>query len=181
MLNPNSITRRGFSLIELLIVILIMSMIYALGFQGAELHKSKPKPLTPMNLKANIVSSELFNVEATLLCIDECRSCYLRRGISNAFAEYKSPIDLSDITVYKVDSSDNLIKVEYGRYQDKKICLEMDFYRNGSSTQLILKNDKASYFLPAFFGEAKEFETPQEAQDYWLRNSKTLSDNGAFY
>jgi len=181
MSNPNSITRGGFSLIELLIVILIMSMIYFLGFSGVELNKPKPKPLTPANLKENIVSSELFNVEATLLCIDECRSCYLRRGISNAFAQYSSPIDLSNISVYKVDSSDSLIKVEYGRYQDKKICLEMEFYRNGSSTQLIIQNDKASYFLPAFFGEPKEFETPEEAQDYWLKNSNIVSDSGAFY
>lgn len=176
-----TITRKGFSLIELLIVILIMSIIYFLGFQGVSLEKPKPKALTPMNLKSNIISSDLFVTEATLLCINQCKNCYLRRGISSAFAEYSSPIDLSNIIVYKVDSNDNLIQIEYGRYHDKKICLEMDFYRNGSSTQLIIQNDKASYFLPAFFGEAKEFETPEEAQDYWLRNNKILSDNGGFY
>jgi hypothetical protein len=57
----------------------------------------------------------------------------------------------------------------------------MDFYNNGSSTQIILKNDKGSYFLPAFFGEPQLFSSPEEAKEYWLRNHVLVSDSGAFY
>jgi len=172
---------KGFSLVELLIVILIVSIVYFLGFEGIELGKAKPKALTPLNLKSNIVSSELFSQKATLLCIDECRSCYMRRGISSAFEEYSSPIDLTKIKAYTLDKDNSLTQIEYGRYQDKKICLLMDFYPNGSSTQIILQNEEASYFLPAFFDEPKAFVSPQEAKEYWLRNSRSLSDSGAFY
>ena len=172
---------KGFSLIELLVVILIVSMVYFLGFEGIEIGKAKAKALTPLNLKSNIVSSELFKQKATLLCIDECRSCYLRRGISSAFEEYSSPIDLTKIKAYTLDKDDSLRRIEYGRYQDQKICLLMDFYTNGSSTQIILQNEEASYFLPAFFGEPQAFSSPQEAKEYWLRNSRTLSDSGAFH
>ncbi len=173
--------RRGFTLIELLIVILIMSMIYFLGFEGVEIGKAKPKPLTPLNLKENIISSELFGGQVTLLCINKCTKCYMRRNISSPFEEYKSAINLIDIKAYTIDDKDSLVSIEYGRYQDQKICLKMDFYNNGSSTQIILQNDKGSYFLPALFGEPKEFESPEDAKDYWLRNSNILSDNGAFY
>ncbi len=172
---------KGFSLIELLIVILIVSIVYFLGFEGIELGKKKPKPLSPLNLKSNIVSSEFFNGEATLLCIDECRSCYLRQGISSAFEEYTSAIDLRKIKAYTVDKDESLMQIEYGRYQDEKICLLMDFYPNGSSTQIILKNEEGSYFLPAFFGEPQAFSSPEEAKEYWLKNSRFLSDSGAFY
>ena len=172
---------KGFSLIELLVVILIVSIVYFLGFEGIEIGEAKPKALTPLNLKSTIVSSELFSQKATLLCIDECRSCYLRRGISSAFTEYSSPIDLTKIKAYTLDKDDSLTQIEYGRYQDKKICLLMDFYANGSSTQIILQNEEASYFLPAFFDEPKDFVSPQAAKEYWLRNSRTLSDSGAFY
>jgi len=173
--------RKGFSLIELLIVILIVSMVYFLGFEGVEIGKQKPKALTPLNLKSNIVSSELFNGKATLLCVDQCRSCYLRKGVTSAFQEYTSPIDLTNIKAYTLDRQDSLTRLEYGRYQDKKICLVMDFYNNGSSTQIILENDKGSYFLPAFFGEPQAFNSPEEAKEYWLRNSTVASDSGAFY
>ena len=57
----------------------------------------------------------------------------------------------------------------------------MDFYNNGSSTQIILENDKESYFLPAYFGEPQAFSSPEEAKEYWLSNSTLASDSGAFY
>ncbi len=173
--------RKGFSLIELLIVILLVSVVYFLGFEGIEIGKKKPKALTPLNLKSNILSSELFNGQATLLCTDQCRSCYLRQGLSSGFQEYTSPIDLTNIEAYTIDNQDSLSRIEYGRYQDKKICLIMDFFNNGSSTQIILKNDKGSYFLPAFFGEPQAFSSPEEAKEYWLRNSDAVSDSGEFY
>ena len=173
--------RKGFSLLELLIVILIVSVVYFLGFEGVEIGQKKPKALTPLNLKSNILSSELFSGQATLLCIDQCRSCYLRPDVSSAFQEYTSPTDLKNIQAYTIDNYDALTRIEYGRYQDKKICLIMDFYKNGRSTQIILKNDKGSYFLPAFFGEPQVFASPEEAKEYWLRNSTVVSDSGAFH
>jgi len=172
---------KGFSLIELLIVILIISIVYFLGFEGIEISKEKPKPLTPLNLKSTIVSSEIFGEQATLLCIDKCRTCYLRSDISSGFEEYTSPIDLSNIKAYTLDKDDTLNPIEYERYQDQKICLIMDFHSNGSSTQIILEDDQKSYFLPAFFGEPKAFSSPQEAKDYWLRNSTAVANSGDFY
>jgi len=43
---------KGFSLIELLIVIIIISIVYFLGFSGIEKTTDKPKALTPLNLKS---------------------------------------------------------------------------------------------------------------------------------
>ncbi|TNF44479.1 MAG: prepilin-type N-terminal cleavage/methylation domain-containing protein [Epsilonproteobacteria bacterium] len=173
--------RKGFSLIELLIVILLVSMVYFLGFEGVEMGKKKPKALTPLNLKSNIVSSELFNGEATLLCVDQCRSCYLRKDLSSAFEAYTSPVDLSNIQAYTIDQYDAVSPIEYGRYQDKKICLIIDFFKNGSSTQIILKDKENTYFLPAFFGEPQKFSSLQEAKEHWLKNTALVSDNGDFY
>jgi len=178
---PRYPVHKGFSLIELLIVILIISMVYFLGFEGIELGKKKPKALTPLNLKSTIVSSEYFGDQATLLCINKCRTCYLRSDIASGFEEYSSPIDLSDIKAYTLDKEDALIPIEYERYQDKKICLIMDFYSNGSSTQIILEEGEKSYFLPAFFGEPKAFSSPREAKEYWLRNTEAVANSGDFY
>ncbi len=174
-------TNRGFSLIELLIVILIISIVYFLGFSGVEMGKKRPKALTPLSLKTTIISSKSFSQEATLLCTNQCRSCYLRNGFSLDFEPYTSPLDLKDIKAYTIDKYESLLPIEYGRYKDEKICLIMHFYNNGSSTQIILENDKESYFLPALFGEPKTFSSPQEAKEYWLKESRTLFDTGDFY
>ena len=172
---------KGFSLIELLIVILIVSIVYFLGFEGIEMGKKKPKAITPLNLKSTIVSSESFTGQATLLCIDQCRTCYLREDVFSGFQEYSSPLDLTNIKVYTVDKYEGLTPPEYGRYQDETICLLMDFNTNGSSTQIILEKDEETYFLPAFFGEPKIFSSPEEAKEYWLRNSTIVSNSGEFY
>ncbi|SFV56206.1 hypothetical protein MNB_SV-3-171 [hydrothermal vent metagenome] len=173
--------RKGFTLIELLIVIFIISMVYFLGFHGIELDKKKPKVLTPLNLKENIVKNKWFNGHATLLCTDKCSSCYLRQDLSSPFHAYSNPINLKNLQVYTLDTDDNLIPVEYERFHNKKICLKMDFYDNGSSTQIILKQDKDIYFLPAFFGKAKHFDSLNAAKEYWLKNNDLITDRGNFY
>jgi prepilin-type N-terminal cleavage/methylation domain-containing protein len=171
--------RKGFSLIELLIVILIISVVYFLGFSGFEKPQSRLKALTPLNLKSNILKT--ITPPATLLCIDKCRSCYLRNGVNSAFESYESNIDLKDTQVYTLDSRDSLLQLEYGRYEDHKICLILDFYKNGSATQIILKNDKGVYFLPAFFGKAQKVDSLEEAQNLWLKHSDLVSNSGDFY
>ncbi len=173
--------RKAFTLIELLIVILIVSLVYYFGFSGFEISTSKPKALTPLNLKSTIPHTEAFSGHATLLCVDKCKSCYLRKDIGAKFQPYKNAIDLTGTVVYTLDKEDDLQPVEYGRYQDKPICLVMDFYDNGSTTQLILKQKEKVYFLPAYFGEPKAFETLEDAKAYWLRYTRLVSDSGDYY
>jgi len=173
--------KKGFTLVELLIVILVVSLIYFIGFSTIKLSKKKPKSLTPLNLKTNIISYENFRGRVTLLCLDRCKTCLLRRNISSVYEPYSHGIDLTDIKAYTVDARNALVNIEYERYDDKKVCLKMDFYPNGSSTQIILENEKGAYFLPTYFEEAKKFESPEDARDYWLENTQLVSDNGEFY
>ncbi len=176
-----SYKRKGFTLLELLIVIFIVSLVYFIGIEGFEIFKPKPKALTLANLKENIEHSEQFHKSATLLCTDKCRTCYLRRGLGAAFVRYRSPVALENVRAYTLDGDDQLVELEYGRFKDKKICLVVQFYRNGSSTPLILENEKGAYFLPSFFGKAKRFDTIEDAKAYWLKDAYVLNDSGAYY
>lgn len=173
--------RKGFSLIELLVVILIISLVYFLGFEKFELGTSKPKPLSPINLKEEILKSKVNDGDMTLMCLDNCRKCYLRSGLSSSFQPYPNAIDLQGIKAYTLDENDALVDIEYGRYDDKKICLLMHFYNNGSATQLILENEEGSYFLPSFFDTVQYFDSPEDAKEHWVTKSQDLSDSGAFY
>jgi len=173
--------QKGFSLLELLIVIALIGIVYTAGFSTFSISKSKPKALTPLNLKKTIINSKFFQGQATLLCVDKCRTCYLRKGLTSPFTKYSSSIDLKGIKAYTIDSSDSLRRIEYERYNDQKICLIMDFYNNGSSTQIILEDKKGAYFLPAFFGEAKKFDSPEDAKEYWLEKTHLVSNSGEYY
>jgi len=181
MFFPSANVRSAFSLLELLIVIVIVSIVYFLGFNGVEKSENRPKALTPLNLKSTIQNSKLFTGEATLICINQCQNCYLRENITSPFEKYENKIDLKGIKVYTLDSEETLLKLEDKRYQDNKICLEMNFYKNGSSTQLILEDKKGVYFLPAFFGEAQKVDSLSEAKALWLKHSKRIAHSGDFY
>lgn len=166
---------------ELLIVIFIISLVYYLGFSGVSLHQQRPKALTPLNLKENIIHSAFFSQKATLLCVNKCKECYIRKGLSSPFKAYENKINLGNIKVYTLDQSDSLTQIEYRRFNDKKICLVLDFHANGSSTQLILEDEKHAYFLPAFFGKAKKFDSVEDAKEYWLEKNRVVSNSGDFY
>lgn len=171
----------GFSLIELLIVIIIISIVYFLGFSSIEKQLNTTKALTPLNLKKSIINSDSFQGSGTLVCINKCKSCYIRKDINSPFQEYKNKINLKNIEAYTLDSQDSLQEIEYGRYQDEKICLMLQFYPNGSSTQIILKQDNSVYFLPAFFDKTQKVDSLNDAKDLWLKENSLVSNHGDFY
>jgi prepilin-type N-terminal cleavage/methylation domain-containing protein len=173
--------RKGFTLIELLIVILIVGIVYALGFSDIDMDTPQAKALSPLNLKSVLTSEENFKGQLSLLCINDCKSCFLRRSLSGDYTEYDSGIDLSQIKAYTINHNDNLIRIQYERYKDEPICLKMDFYPNGSSTQIILQDAENAYLLPSYFDEPMKFTDREEAKNHWLENARLVADNGEFY
>jgi len=115
------------------------------------------------------------------MCVNDSKKCYLRKGLSANFTPYANKINLQGIKAYTIDKSDALVAIEYQRFHDEKISLVMEFYNNGSSTQMILEHGKKAYFMPAFFGKAKEFDSVDDAKDYWLEKSRLVSNAGEYY
>jgi len=173
--------KRGFSLMELLLVIFIISIVYFLGFSGVEKREKQEPAITPLTLKKTIMNSALFQGEGTFLCIDDCTSCYFRKDIASPFEAYEGKLGLSKLKAYIINAEDSLHRMEYGRYQDNKICLVFHISPNGSSTQLILDTEDGTYFLPAYFGEPQKMTSVEAARDLWLKNTQVLSGQGDFY
>lgn len=172
---------KAFSLIELLIVILIISIVYFLGFSSIEKRENNTQALTPLNLKSSIQKSALFQGMGTFVCIDNCKSCYLRKDVNSPFEAYENAIDLKGIEAYTLDARDALLEMEYGRYQDEEICLVLHFYANGSSTKMILKQEDDVYFLPAFFDVPQKVDSLDEAKELWLEHVPLVSNSGDIY
>lgn len=151
------------------------------SFSGLEVHKSKPKALSPLNLKAQILASSEFGGEATLLCLNRCQTCLIRSDMNSPYKAYSGTVALGDIKAYVLDADDILEEIEYERYDDQKICLKMNFYPNGSATQIILQNESGTYFLPAHLEGVKTFDSLSDAREYWMDRSQLLSDQGNYY
>ena len=172
---------KGFSLLELLIVILILSIVYFLGFDGLSINKPKQKALTPLTLQSTLSSMFPLGGKSTFICTNHCTKCYWRSGLQMPFEPYEQSINLGDIKAYTIDSEDTLTPIEYGRYNDNPICLMVEVYPNGSTTQLIIEDSRQSYFLPSFLGEPRIFASTNEAKEYWVQKSEALYGSGDFY
>jgi hypothetical protein len=173
--------QEAFSLLELLLVIFIISLVYFLGFSGVEKPKKQQTLITPLTLKSTLMHDPLFQGERTFLCINACKSCYIRKNISEPFEEYKGKLQLHKATSYIVNRNNMLQELEPGRYQDQKVCLLFHIFPNGSSTPLIIQTTEGIYFLPSYFGKPQKVDSLEEGRDLWLQYDDALSGQGDFY
>jgi prepilin-type N-terminal cleavage/methylation domain-containing protein len=173
---------KAFTLMELLIVIFIVALVYFLGFGAIKWSTNKAKTITPLNLKNSVQNSNYFLGYGRLICLDKCKECYYQADITTQLQPIENKLDLGDdISIYKLDQDDQLSKIEFGRIKDQPICLIVDFYKNGSSTQLILENNKGIYFLSSYFDTSKQVDSLQDAKKQWLKYDRSLHNLGDFY
>ncbi len=173
--------KRAFTLIELIIVVMLISLIGFLVFSEAVNRNKRPETITPLNLKSIIKKSFPYNEDMEFFCIQNCRDCYIARG--DDIIPFKGNINLgSNLEVYKIDRDNQLVEIDnFGRVKDNKICLRYTLYKNGSSTQLILSNDSGVYYLPSYFGKPKKLEDLDSAKELWLKEDYNLRDSGNYY
>jgi len=171
-------SRKAFSLLELIIVVMIISISYMLVFSSMQKESKEPKALTPLNLKSNLLDTNLTG-EREFICINNAKECFLYQN--GVVIPYENKISLKDIVIYKVDSEDNTYKVDYGRYDDNKISIRFSIYSNKSSTQMIIKQRNKFFYLPTFFGKVKEVNSLDEAKDLWIAKTQLIRNSGDFY
>jgi len=171
--------RRAFSLLELMIVIIIISLAYGLVFSSMGKREQAPRALEAGNLKSTLFGQGLYHQRSELFCLDKCQRCYLYRD--GETSKYEGALALDRITAYTMGGSGKLEKLDFGRYQDHPVCLRFQLYANGSSSKIVLKSDKGIYFVPAMFGDTLKVASLEEAESLWLRHRELLSDNGELF
>jgi prepilin-type N-terminal cleavage/methylation domain-containing protein len=173
--------RVGFTLIELIIVVMIISLVGFLVFSEAVKQTKKPEKLTPLTLPSTLKKLYPAKEEVEFFCISKSTECYIARGAN--IIHYDALVDFGkNLEVYVVDKHNQLVKLdEFGRVKDKKITLRYTLYSNGSTSQMILLNDTGIYYLPTYFGEPVEVENEDEAKSLWIKDEYDLSDKGNYY
>jgi len=173
--------RSGFSLLELIVVVLIVSLIGFLVFSTAIKQQKKAEVLDPTTLQKTFRKSFQGQGDVELFCIKKCKECYVAKG--KEIIPYDGGIDFGkDVEIHLLDEDNHWIEMdELGRIKDKKITLRYHLYANGSTTQMVISNDKGIYFLPSFFGKAKKVSDMDEAKELWIKSDYDLKDSGSYY
>jgi len=172
--------RSGFSLLELIVVVLIVSLIGFLVFSSAIKQQKRAEVMDPSTLKKTFSKSFKGKGDVELFCINKCQKCYV---IGKEITPYDGGVDFGkDVEVYLLDKDNHWAQVEeMGRIKDKKICLRYHLYPNGSTTQMVISNDKGIYYLPSYFGKAKKVADMEEAKELWTKSDYDLRDSSSYY
>ena len=174
-------THKGFSLLELIVVVLIVSLIGFLVFSSAVKSQQRPEVLDPSTLQKTFRKAFLGQGDVELFCINKCTECYVAQGKN--ITAYDGGIEFGkNVEIHLLDNDNHWVEMEeLGRVKDKKICLRYHLYPNGSTTQMVISNDQGVYFLPSYFGKSKKVADMEEAKELWIKDQYDLRDSGSYY
>jgi len=167
--------KKAFTLIELLIVVAIISMIGIFTF-------SKMVAIQKAKISNNVEKiKDVFKEsdgDVELLCLENSTQCFIISSGAKVLRELSNPI--GEMQAFVLDDNDNPQRLELGRYRNKQITLRMKHYKNGSTTQLIIKNKENFYLIPSYFGEVKKFDAIDDAVSLWLKNTELVEEGGYY-
>jgi len=185
-MNPKTkmfcVSHKAFSLIELIVVVLLISLLGFLTFSSAiKAQQKQVEVLDPTTLPATLRDAFKGQGDVEFFCINKCKECYVMQGTS--ITPYDGGINLgTEVELHRLDNNNQFVKLdELGRFKDKKICFRFHLYPNGSSTQMVIVNNQGIYYLPAYFGKAQKVADMDEAKALWTTEEYSLSDSGAYY
>ena len=161
--------KKAFTLVELLLALFLMGLLAVFVFSQPGVYKKKEVKVTIANLPETFQNTLVGNGE--LVCVNKCSECYYLTD-SKKVQNTPLPMPFKVTNEYILDKNNNPIKIEMGRFNDKKVCMRLKHYKNNSISPVILEVKGEYIYLPSYFGEGKKFDSLNEAVSYWVRNSE---------
>ena len=157
--------KKGFTLLELMLVIVLIGIVYGSVINVFERYKEKAIDVSLMSLE-KYMQSFSHNNHVSLVCIKRCEECLL--FVNEKFNQNVTPFIEKDVELYRYDKDAGVKKLEMMPYfrsegQEEDVCFRYDIHPDGSRTEMIVKNKKEVYTFPSYFGSVKKYESLDEA------------------
>jgi len=159
--------KTGFSLIELLIVIVIIGVVYTLSISGFKnINKKEEEKLSFENLKSYMMRLK-HNNSVSIVCkkgSDECE-------IFADSKEYKTIEDFldGDIEIFRYDSLYGMTPLQ----RNDDVAFSLTLNKMGISEQIFVKYKQKVYDFTKYIGKTPVYDSLQEAAD---AQEKMVSD-----
>ncbi len=173
---------KAFTLIELIVVILIISLVGFMVFAEVKKQEEKADKVTPLSLRSSLKKAFAnYHEDIEFFCIKKSTDCYIAREAE--IIPYEGLIHLGkEVETYKVDKNNQMVQIEeFGRVKDEKITFRYTLYANGSTTKIVISNTQGIYYLPSYFDKPQQVESLDEAKNLWIKPEYDLGDSGSYY
>lgn len=159
--------KKGFTLLELMLVVLLMGIVYGLVINVFERYKEKAIDVTLMSLEKYMQSFH-HNNRVSLVCIKQCKECLL--FINDKFKQNVTPFVGKDVELYRYDKDTGVRELRLLPYfrpdgHEEEACFRYEIDTDGSRTEMIVKDKKEVYAFPSFFGSVTRYSSLNEAID----------------
>ena len=159
--------KKGFTLIELVIVILIISIVYLLIFSNNSFNiKNQEEKITLYNLKDFLLKNFEFEKELSFLCIEKDFSCYVKTDgkIVEDFKINHFFIKTPDIYEYNIEERRVNFKDLRIENFDYKVVFELKINSDYKTNEFILDTlENKVYVFNSIFTRPKLYETLNES------------------
>jgi len=161
------LSKKAFSLIELLIVILIIGVFYSLAINSFDNLNKNNKKLTLENLKKYMKSLEYTN-SVKLLCLDDCSSCDFYVD-NNKTKRIENFLD-STVVSYKYDFFYGYVELQKEVYINSQnieedVCFSYELDKNGVGDQVLIEFNNKFYDFSSYFGNTPVYDSIQSASE----------------
>jgi prepilin-type N-terminal cleavage/methylation domain-containing protein len=157
--------KKGFTLLELMLVVMLMGIVYGSVINVFERYKEKAIDVTFMSLQ-NYMQDFSHNNHVSLVCIKQCEECLL--FIDEKFTQNVTPFMDKEIQLYRYDKDIGVRELQVLPYfpsdgQEEEACFRYDIYPDGSRSEMIVKDKKEVYLFPSYFGSVQKHASIEKA------------------
>jgi len=164
-----TVSKSSFTLFELLIVILIISILYGVFIEKLHTKESRAKSLGLQDIKT-LLSGYDFNQSVKIACIDKCKECYI--FVDGEKKEKVEGLFEKEVDVYDFDIHGILSPVKFSPLFDENgnpqdVCFAYELFPNGSNSSYIVKYQDKFYIFYAYMKPVKIVDSLGDAQKYF--------------
>ena len=150
-------SKRGFSLIELLIVIVIIGVIYTLVLSKLHTPKTQMQKPSFLNLKEYLLTFSQDNSAVELLCKKSCSRCAIYSN-GEKIKDIESFFDAS-VELYRYDFFLGDVALQ------QESCFDFSVDADGVSDQVIIRYKQKVYDYTPYFSGVQAYSSLEELKD----------------
>jgi hypothetical protein len=175
-------SKSSFTLFELLVVILLISILYAIFVERLP---SKERLVKSQGLQElpSLLEGYPFEDKVELICTDNCRRCFIYVD-GNRTKEIDSPFT-QEVRVYDYDIHGLLSQLHFPPIFDEEnlpqeVCLRYSLYANGSRSSYILQHGPTFYIFFPYLRSPRKSDSLQRAGELFDPSPWIPTESGEY-
>ena len=159
--------KQGFTLLELLLVVVIVGLVYGFAVNGLKRYSEKTTELNLMTLP-DLLDEHYDQNHVAVICTDRCKKCELY--VDGKVVKEVEPFLDNKAEFYRFDPQLDTQELVWTPIYDedgreKRVCFRYELFPDGSSSEMMVKYRKVVIDYLGFFGGVKRYASLEEAVD----------------